>query len=499
MADSKERLASSLLELKKYQEQNNTGVVKGSSGLGRTHLQRLVENGWLEPVMKGWYIPSSPEDVGTTSVWYANYWNFIVEYCNSRYGDDWSLTAEESLTIHSGNMVVPTQIVIRSTKATNNVVELKHGHSLLEISSSPAYEITFDPIYGIRLYGIAEALMFSSPNYFKSDTVNARANLASLGNSAQIIRLASVNGNSSRVGRIIGALKNIGRDNIADEVLKFMQRLGYDIRVEDPFDNIVKVSASQSPYVSRIRLLWEKMRGQILSMNLNLSRIDLKDKDSVLRSMETNYVKDAYHSLSIEGYRVTESLIERVRSGAWNPDAEDTDRRNALAARGYYQAFMRLQKSMVACLEGDKFDFESELNEWHYELFDPCVQAGIISPADLIGYRTMQVYIKGSKHTPLPVNAVNSSIRALCEMIEEEKDGFVKAVLGHFFFVYIHPYMDGNGRTARFLMNMLLCSSGYSWIVVPVERREEYMQSLEKASVEEDIRDFAKFIFGLLG
>ena len=232
---------------------------------------------------------------------------------------------------------------------------------------------------------------------------------------------------------------------------------------------------------------------------MNLLRRDLKDKDSVLKSMEANYVKDAYHSLSIEGYRVTESLIERVRSGAWNPDTEDTDRRNALAARGYYQAFMRLQKSMTACLGGDKFDLESELNDWHYELFDPCVQAGIISPADLIGYRTMQVYIKGSKHTPLPVNAVNSSIRALCEMIEEEKDGFVKAVLGHFFFVYIHPYMDGNGRTARFLMNMLLCSSGYSWIVVPVERRDEYMQSLEKASVEEDIRDFAKFIFGLLG
>ncbi len=498
MATTNERLASSLSELRKYQEENNTGVVKGSSTLGRTHLQRLVENGWLEPVIKGWYISSSPEDVGSTSVWYANYWNFIVEYCNNRYGDDWSLTAEESLTLHSGNMVVPTHIVIRSPKATNNMVELKHGHSLLEISSPAASDVTFDPIYGIRLYSIAEALLFTSPNYFRSDPVNARASLASLENSAQIVRIASNNGISSKAGRIIGALKNIGRDSLAEEILKFMQRLGYDIRVEDPFDDVVKVTASQSPYETRIKLLWEKMRKQIVSMNLNLSHNKIKDMNAILKSMESNYVKDAYHSLSIEGYRVTESLIERVKSGAWNPDNEDADRRNALAARGYFQAFQRLQKSVSLSLGGTKIALESEINDWHYELFEPCVQAGIISPTDLIGYRTMQVYIRGSKHTPLPVNAVNSSIHALCELIENEDDDFVKAVLAHFFFVYIHPYMDGNGRTARFLMNMLLCSSGYSWIVVPVERRSEYMHSLEKASIEEDIRDFTKFILSLL-
>lgn len=87
---------------------------------------------------------------------------------------------------------------------------------------------------------------------------------------------------------------------------------------------------------------------------------------------------------------------------------------------------------------------------------------------------------------------------SLSELKAYQEDSFVRAVLGHFFFVYIHPYMDGNGRTARFLMNMLLCSSGYSWVVVPVERRSEYMQSLEKASIEEDIRDFAKFVVSLL-
>lgn len=70
--------------------------------------------------------------------------------------------------------------------------------------------------------------------------------------------------------------------------------------------------------------------------------------------------------------------------------------------------------------------------------------------------------------------------------------------MGHFFFVYIHPYMDGNGRMGRFVLNAMLASGGYNWTVVPVERRKEYMKALEKASVEGDISEFAKVIASLV-
>lgn len=43
-------------------------------------------------------------------------------------------------------------------------------------------------------------------------------------------------------------------------------------------------------------------------------------------------------------------------------------------------------------------------------------------------------------------------------------------------------------RTARFVMNIQLVTAGYPWVVVPVERREEYMSALEKASVEGMLR-----------
>ena len=54
--------------------------------------------------------------------------------------------------------------------------------------------------------------------------------------------------------------------------------------------------------------------------------------------------------------------------------------------------------------------------------------------------------------------------------------------------------MDGNGRTARFVMNSQLVTAGYPWVVIPVERREAYMAALEKASVKGEVEGFVGFI-----
>ena len=89
-------------------------------------------------------------------------------------------------------------------------------------------------------------------------------------------------------------------------------------------------------------------------------------------------------------------------------------------------------------------------------------------------------------------------MEAVRDLMKEEASALVRAVLGHFFYVYIHPYMDGNGRTARFVMNSQLVTGGYPWVVVPVEQRQEYMAALEKASVEEEIGDFARFVGRLM-
>ncbi len=195
-------------------------------------------------------------------------------------------------------------------------------------------------------------------------------------------------------------------------------------------------------------------------------------------------------------------LVERVRRGRWRPDADGTDRgiRDALAARGYWQAFRAVRKSLRKVLRGKNPGLVAEKDHgtWYRELFAPSVAAGLLRPADLAGYRTGPVYIRNSMHVPPSPRAVRDAMPAFFELLREETDPAVRVVLGHFVFVYIHPYTDGNGRMARFLMNLMLSAGGWPWTVIPVEARNDYIRSLETASVRHDIRPFTEFLAHLL-
>lgn len=85
-------------------------------------------------------------------------------------------------------------------------------------------------------------------------------------------------------------------------------------------------------------------------------------------------------------------------------------------------------------------------------------------------------------------------MEAFFECLLNERHAGVRAVLGHFIFVYIHPYMDGNGRLGRFLMNTMLASGGYPWTIVQVTNRKEYLACLEAASAENNILPFTLFL-----
>jgi Fic family protein len=223
---------------------------------------------------------------------------------------------------------------------------------------------------------------------------------------------------------------------------------------------------------------------------------------SYLQKVDNLYLTDAYHSLSIERYKVTPGLIARVSSGEWSAKSNEEDRKqsDAMAARGYYQAFNQVKESIEKILLGANsgVQVERDHGRWFRELFDSSVAACLLLPADLAGYRNHQVYIGNSKHVPVNVDAMRDAMPVLFELLSEETEASVRAVLGHFVFVYIHPYMDGNGRMGRFLMNTMLASGGYPWTVIPVEQRTTYMQALEQASVEQDIGAFAKFLAELV-
>lgn len=499
MATPQEKLAQSLETLKALQDQGITAVK--SSELSRVHRERLIDNGFIRQIIQGWYIIVPPDEKkGDTTSWYANYWNFCTRYLTERYGDSYCISAEQSLLLHAGNQTVPQQLIIRALNGTNSITQLIYGTSIFTMKSTLPAKAEIMEWEGIRILTLASALVNSSLSMFKGNTTDVRTVLALVPDASEILGLLLDGGHSTIAGRLAGAFRNIGRDKVADEIVKTMQKAGYDVREHDPFEDALPIALSfrdKSPYVNRVRLLWYKMREVVVSHFPEAPGIP-KDHDQYMKEVADIYVTDAYHSLSIERYRVTVELIERVRSGAWDPKENEADRRqrDAMAARGYWLATQRVRESIKTILAGENSGkvADNDHGDWYRELFAPSVTSGILKASDLAGYRNDQVYIGGSMHVPLNKDALRDAMPELFELLEKEENAAVRAVLGHFIFVFIHPYMDGNGRMGRFLMNVMLASGGYPWTVIPVEERETYMKALESASVDEDIEPFTKFM-----
>lgn len=501
MATIAEKMVESLKVLQALQKDKNCVVLKGTKEISRTHLNRLLKSGYLQEVMKGWYISSRPGAEGDTTVWYTSYWYFVAKYATERFGVEWCLTPEQSLDIHSGKTTIPVQSIVRSPHGNNNIIKLMYGTSLFDLKADVPTDIFIHPVYGVNMYSLPEGLVYASPSYFQTEEVAARTCLSMVKDASDIIRILSEKGASLRAGRIAGAFRNIGNNKIADAIMQFMTRLGYKVVEEDPFSHSpsIPITFQISPYATRLRLMWENMRGTVLSLFPEAPGMK-SDIEGYLKSVEEKYTEDAYHSLSIEGYKVSPELIAKVGAGDWKPESEDKEQKNALVARGYYQAFQEVKHTISDILKGKNPGeaIEESHGNWYFEMWSPFVVANILKPSNLAGYRTGQVYIRGSLHIPLPPTAVNDAMDVLFELLKNEPSPAVRAVLGHFFFVFIHPYMDGNGRMGRFLLNVMLASGGYNWTVIPVEKRREYMQALEKASVEGDISDFTRVIASLV-
>jgi len=503
MTKPQEKLAESLKALKELQERGVVAI--RSTHLTRAHRERLLRNGFLQEVMKGWYIPARPDAAaGESTAWYAAFWAFCAAYLNERFGTEWSLSPEQSLSLHVGNRAVPRQLLVRSPKARNRVTPLPHETSLLDVRAALPAEGQREEKEGLRLFSVPAALIACAPGYFLQKATDARAALAMVRDASDVLALLLAGDHSAVAGRLAGAFRNIGRARIADDILKTMRAAGYDVRENDPFSDrpaLALPASEKSPYVTRVRLMWQQMRKPVMEI-FPAAPGPVADINAYMKAVEDVYVADAYHSLSIEGYRVSPALIERVRTGAWKPDDDESDRehRNALAARGYWQASQAVRKSVRKVLGSDNPGavVDADHGDWYRELFAPSVTAGIIRAADLAGYRSDQVYIRSSKHVPPRHEAVRDLMPAFFDLLREEEEPPVRVVLGHFVFVYIHPYMDGNGRMGRFLMNVMLAGGGYPWTVLPVEKRKEYMAALEAASVEQNIQEFAAFLARLV-
>lgn len=110
-------------------------------------------------------------------------------------------------------------------------------------------------------------------------------------------------------------------------------------------------------------------------------------------------------------------------------------------------------------------------------------------------YRKEQAIITGSQY-PLPApDAIPGMMRELIKNLphlKQDSHPVIYAATLHKEFVFIHPFVDGNGRVARLLMNVALVQAGYIIAIIPPLRRAEYINALEKAHKNDS--DFIRLI-----
>jgi hypothetical protein len=168
MATPSEKLAESLEVLQEMQERGAVAI--RSSDLTRTHRERLLKNGFLQEVMKGWYVPARPdESAGESTAWYASFWDFCAAYLNERFGNRWSVSPEQSLSLHAGNWTVPQQLLVRTERGDNKSVSLPHGTSLFVSRAALPKDRQSAELNGLRLFSVPAALITSTPGLFKQN------------------------------------------------------------------------------------------------------------------------------------------------------------------------------------------------------------------------------------------------------------------------------------------------------------------------------------------
>lgn len=202
------------------------------------------------------------------------------------------------------------------------------------------------------------------------------------------------------------------------------------------------------------------------------------------RMITENYFRHIYHSNAMEGNTFT---LSQTRSFVEN--------RIVISGKSIIEHQEIL--GMEAALHFINQTLPKRMGNLHIQdILD--IHRRVLGFVDPIGsgiFRKSQVFV--GSHVPPPADQIEALMDAFINWLNSEP--FIElhpiemAALAHYKLVYIHPFYDGNGRTARLLMNLILMMAGYPPIIIPVHRRHDYYAHIESANAG-DVRPFIRFI-----
>ncbi|PIC56565.1 cell filamentation protein Fic [Sporosarcina sp. P12(2017)] len=205
----------------------------------------------------------------------------------------------------------------------------------------------------------------------------------------------------------------------------------------------------------------------------------------LIRSLKEDFlIKSTYHSNAIEGNTLTVYETKAV--------LEDGITIAGKSMREHLEAINHKEAILVAeeIVQQNQPFSEIVIKELHGIVLHS------IDRANAGKYREQNVIISGASHTPPDAVVVPQLMTDLIEWYNATTNfhPVERAAILHSKFVNIHPFTDGNGRTARLLLNLELVQSGYLPIIIETERRFEYYELLDRAAVTGDYEGFVEFV-----
>lgn len=218
--------------------------------------------------------------------------------------------------------------------------------------------------------------------------------------------------------------------------------------------------------------------------------VEHRDAGRILpNSIEAVRVELTYHSNAIEGSTLTLRETQLVLEGLTPTSGKSM--RELYEARNHDRA-LRLIEQWV----GERPDApvsEKDLLDVHARVLAD------IDDASAGRLRAERVLIKGTRFIPPGAHKFDVLLPAIFDLANRSAaHPMLKAAELHYNIVAVHPFTDGNGRTARLMMNYALLRAGYPLAIIEVERRQEYLQSLEEANAGR-WSSFAEFIIDSAG
>lgn len=253
-----------------------------------------------------------------------------------------------------------------------------------------------------------------------------------------------------------------------------------------------RVPVAGSPY-SIDQALIERLRD--VDTRVRLLRVAGELPPEVVRRIRQFFrVRNIYHSNAIEGNHLTlgetRGIVEDGLTLAGISMKDQAEARNLGMALDY--------------LEELAANREVPISEWDIRQ----VHSIVLKDIDVQNagrYRTINVSIGGSHHTPPAPDSIAEHMAQLANWLasaslpRDGELGLVHALTAHTWFVNIHPFADGNGRTARLLMDLMLIRHGYPILVVTKDDRRRYYAALAESDIHGDLSAFVSLGMEALG